>query len=613
MTNDTADAPPDADLQKPAPDLQNEVHWNLSDLYAGLDDPRIDQALDNAQARAEQFQTNYKGRLGSADLTAETLASALREYELLQQDGSKPAYFASLLFTTDTSDPARGAFLQKVRERGTQLAIPLLFFDLELAALPEDVFARLVQSPGVAPYAHFLHTLRLYREHLLSETEERLLEETANTGGRAFRRLFSETVSNASFSFRGQTLNQATLLSHLYDADPDTRREAAEAFTAGLQNNYRAVTFIFNTLLQDKNVSDRLRHYDYPEQSRHMANELPRETVDLVVDTVARNYPLVARFYHVKREILGLETLTHCDRYAPLFEAEGVVTFPDARQIVLEAFGDFSPAMRDLADEFFDKGWIDAPPALGKEGGAYCQYVTPDAHPFVFMNFLGRMRDVMTLAHELGHGVHASLSRAQSLLNFQGTLPLAELASTFGEMLVFERVQANANLKDKLALHAQKIEDSFATIPRQTALYRFEQAIHKHRRTQGELTPSDFGNLWQQEIQAMFGDSVQLGDEHKLWWSYIGHFVNSPFYVYAYSFGELLALSLYRQAQTGGPAFAENYLHMLRAGGSLSPQELMAKVGIDLDDAAFWQGGFEVLEGLVARFEQLWKEYQQTL
>ncbi len=247
MTNAIAPIPP--------PDLLNDVHWDLSDLYAGMDDPRIDQALDTALARAQQFQTDYKGRLNSPDLTAETLAAALREYEALQQDAAKPAYFAALLFTTDTSDPARGAFMQKVRERGTQLAIPLLFFDLELAALPETTFALLAQSPLVAPYTHFLHTLRLYRDHLLSETEERLLEETANTGGRAFRRLFSETVSNTVFTFRGEAMNQAKILSFLYDADPDTRRAAAEAFTLGLQGNYRTVTFIFNTLLQEKNVS----------------------------------------------------------------------------------------------------------------------------------------------------------------------------------------------------------------------------------------------------------------------------------------------------------------------------------------------------------------------
>lgn len=262
------------------------------------------------------------------------------------------------------------------------------------------------------------------------------------------------------------------------------------------------------------------------------------------------------------------------------------------------------------AGEFFDKNWIDAQPVKGKQGGAYCAYITPDLHPYVLCNYMGRMKDVMTLAHELGHGVHASLSRGQSLLNFHGTLPLAELASTFGEMLVFERVQAQASPKDRLALYAEKIEGAFATIPRQTAMFRFEQAIHNHRRTQGELTAEDFGNHWQREVQAMFGDSVELGEEHRAWWSYVGHFTGTPFYVYAYSFGELLVLSLYQQAQKEGAAFAEKYLDMLRAGGSLTPQELVSNVGVDLDDPQFWQGGFDVLAGLVERFESLWSEYQ---
>ncbi len=595
-----------------AADLLNDVRWNLDDLYSGMDDPRINETLDAAQKRAEAFQAAYKGRLNSPELTASLLAEAVQEYERIQQEADKPAYFASLLFTTDTGDPARGAFMQRIRERGTQMAIPLLFFDLELAAVPESVIGPLMETPEVLPYRHFLETVRLYKDHLLPEEQERLLEETANTGARAFRRLFSETTSNQVFHLDGQEMTQAQVLSRLYSPERDTRRAASAAFSAGLQGNLRTTTFIFNTLLQDKNVKDRLRGYAYPEQSRHLANELPAETVQLVTDTVVHNYPLVARFYRVKREILGLDTLTHYDRYAPLFEADGIVTFPDARQIVLDAFGDFSPVMRERAGEFFDKGWIDAPSVKGKEGGAYCQYVTPDLHPYVFMNYLGRMRDVMTLAHELGHGVHASLSREQSLLNFHGTLPLAELASTFGEMLVFEKVLARASLKDRLALYADKIADSFATIPRQTALYRFEQAIHRHRREKGELTSEEFGEHWQREIQLMFGDSVALGEEHRIWWSYISHFISSPFYVYAYSFGELLALSLYRQAQTGGADFAERYLDTLRAGGSLTPQQLVAKVGIQLDDPAFWQGGFDVLESLVSRFESLWQQYQQS-
>lgn len=593
-------------------ELAADVRWNLGDLYDGIADPRIEATLDALQTRAEELQARYKGNLNNPDLTADILSAALRDYEAFQQDAAKPSAFAGLLFSTDTGDPARGAFLQKIREQSTRLSIPLLFFDLELAALSEETLAPLLDDTRVAPYAHHLRTLRLYRDHLLSETEERLLEETANTGARAWSRLFSELTSNAVFQVDDEELTQSEILARLFSPDREVRRKGAEGLSAGLAENVKTVAFLFNTLLQDKNVKDRLRGYATAESSRHLANELPPETVALVIDTVTRNYALVARYYRLKREILGVETLTHFDRYAPLFETEEMLDWGAARQIVLDAFGDFSPTLRERAGEFFDKGWIDAAPVKGKQGGAYCSSVTPDLHPYVFMNYLGRMQDVMTLAHELGHGVHGSLARAQTLLNFYGTLPLAELASTFGEMLVFERLQAQASLKDKLALYAEKIEAAFATIPRQTTLYKFEQAIHAHRRTQGELTPDEFGDLWQREVQAMFGDSVSLGDEHRLWWSYIGHFVGSPFYVYAYSFGELLALALYRQAQTGGAAFAERYLDLLRAGGSLTPQELVAKVGVDLNDAAFWQGGFDVLEAMVAKFEALWWEWGQS-
>ena len=594
------------------PDLGADVHWNLADLYDGVTDPRIDEVLNASQERADQFERDYKGKINAPDLTADTLGAALREYESIQQEASKPAYFASLLFTTDMGDPARGAFLQKMREQGTKLALPLLFFDLELAAAPDDVLGPLLNAPQVAPYNHYIGTVRAAREHMLSETEERLMEELANTGGRAFDRLFDETTAGTTFVVGGEELSQAEVIAKIMDPDRETRRQAAAAFTEGLQKSSKTLTFIFNTLMQDKSVKDRLRGFATPQASRHLDNELAEETVGLVVDTVVRNYPLVARYYAVKREILGLDTLTHYDRYAPLFEAEATITYPEAQGIVLDAFGDFSPEMRRRASEFFDKNWIDATAAKGKEGGAFCSYVTPDLHPYVLMNYLGRMKDVMTLAHELGHGVHASLSRSQSLLNFHGTLPLAELASTFGEMLVFERVTRSASPKDKLALYAEKIEGAFATIPRQTAMYRFERAIHEHRQTKGELTTEEFGEHWQREVQLMFGDSVELGDEHRLWWSYIGHFIGSPFYVYAYSFGELLVLSLYQQAKKEGPAFADKYLHMLEAGGSLTPQELMDKVGVTLDDPAFWKGGFDVLADLVGEFEALWAEYRRS-
>ena len=599
MTNDTTEL-----------DLKADAHWSLGDLFDGMGDPNIDRTLAQCLARAEAFEVSYKGKINAPGLTAATLGAALREYEALQQEAAKPAAFASLLFTTDTGDPARGAFLQKMQEQGTQMALPLLFFDLEIAALPDDTLQPLQDTPEAAPYAHYLGVVRESRPHLLSETEERLLEEMANTGGRAWGRLFEETVSNAVFHWNGQELGLAQVTAKFMDPDREVRRTAAAAFTAGLAPHLKTLTYIFNTLLQDKNVEDRLRRYPAPQEARHRANELDEATVSLVVDTVVRNYPLVARYYHVKREILGVDTLTHYDRYAPLFEAEETITYPQAQKIVLKAFGDFSPEMRERAAEFFDKNWIDAPATKGKASGAFCSYVTPDTHPYVLVNYLGRMKDVMTLAHELGHGVHASLSRSQSLLNFHGTLPLAELASTFGEMLVFEQAVSQASLKDKLALYAEKIEGAFATIPRQTAMYRFELAIHTHRREVGEMTPEEFGDYWQREVQLMFGDSVVLGEEHKLWWSYISHFIGSPFYVYAYSFGELLVLSLYQQAKRDGPAFAEKYLQMLALGGSLTPQQLMARVGVDLADPQFWQGGFDVLAGLVDEFEALWREYR---
>ena len=604
MTTELTDKPTDPGAA--------DVRWNLADLYAGMDDPRIDLALTEAQARAEKLQAEYKGRINSPSLTAQTLGAALREYEALQQEAYKPITYASLLFAADTADAAKGAFLQKMRERGTQLTLPLLFLDLELAAAPDDVLTPLLDDPAVAPYKHYVGTVRAAREHVLSEVEERLMEELANTGGRAFDRLFDELTSAATFTLNGEELSQAQVISLTMDPDRETRRAASQSFTEGLARLSPTVTFIFNTLMQDKNVQDRLRRFETPQQSRHLANELDEATVSLVVSTVVQNYPLVARYYKIKREILGLDTLTHYDRYAPLFEAEGTITFPEARKIVLDSFGGFSPEMESRAAEFFDKRWIDAPAVKGKSGGAFCSYVTPDTHPYVLMNYLGKIKDVMTLAHELGHGVHASLSRKQTLLNFHGTLPLAELASTFGEMLVFEKVTQQAALKDKLALYAEKIEGAFATISRQTALYRFEQAIHGHRRTKGELTTEEFGDYWQTEIQAMFGDSVELGDEHRLWWSYVSHFIGSPFYVYAYSLGELLVLSLFQQSKRDGAAFAAKYLEMLEAGGSLAPQELISKVGVTLTDPAFWQGGFDALSVLVDDFESLWHEYKTS-
>jgi len=583
------------------------VEWNLDDLFIAPEDPAIEAALVQAELRAKVFQDTYKGRINSSELTAQTLASAIGAYEAIAQLSAKPGNYASLRFAADTSDAARGAFMQKMMERGTQLSLLLLFFELELAKVDDSIIAKLISDPEVAQYKHYIETVRLYKDHMLSETEERLLEETANTGSRAFKRLFDQLTSTATFTLDDQELSQSEILSRLYSPDRNTRRTAATAFSSGLDKNIDTITFIYNTLLQDKNVKDRLRSYTYAEQSRHLSNELTPEIVETVVTACTSNYDIVSRYYNIKREILGLPDLNHYDRYAPLFEAKEKVLWPQAKEIVLTSFSRFSPVLSGAAEEFFDKRWIDAAPRKGKRGGAFCAYITPDLHPYVFQSYLEQSRDVMTLAHELGHGVHSSLSRVQSYLNFHGTLPLAELASTFGEMLVFEQLLERSSADDRLALYAGKIEDSFATIFRQASMYRFEQAIHNHRREKGELNKADFAGYWQSSIQQMFGDSLTLGDEHQSWWSYVGHFVGSPFYVYAYSFGELLVLSLYEKYKKEGAAFAEKYLDLLRAGGSLAPQQLMDKVGVNLADPDFWQGGVHVLGREVSDFEKLWK------
>ena len=602
-------------MSAPAAPAPPQVRWDLSALFSGIDDPKIPETWKWVNDAAEKFAENYRGKIENPDLTAETLAAALLEYENIATQYAKPIGFAHLLFAADTGDPKLGAFMQKQMEQGTEINVKLMFFDLELMAAPEETIARIIQDAKLANFRHYIQVVRTFSDHRLTEPEEIILEETANTGNRAWERLFEEVTSNHVYKLRRpqsediEEVSQEELLNLLRDPDRSIRQAAADSFTDGLKEMERVLVFTYNNLIQDKAVGDRLRQYDYPEQSRHLANELEKETVELVVSTCRENYGLVERFYNVKREILGLPELTHIDRYAPLFEAEEPVEWSVAKRIVLEAFGQFSSEMEARAKEFFDKNWIDAEPRKGKRGGAFCAYNTPDTHPVMLQSYLNKADDVMTLAHELGHGVHASLSRAQSYFNFHGTLPLAELASTFGEMLVFEKLVAGATPKDKLALYAGKIEGVFATVFRQAAMFAFESRCHEVRRSEGELTPEQFGDLWQKEIQAMFGSSVKLGEQHRCWWSYVSHFISVPFYVYAYSFGELLVLSLYQRAKDEGPAFAEKYIALLRLGGSRTPQELMANVGVDLNSPEFWQGGMSALEGLVAEFEQLWKEY----
>ncbi|MHB8637440.1 MAG: M3 family oligoendopeptidase [Fimbriimonadaceae bacterium] len=586
------------------------ARWDLSALFAAPTDPKIDALWQSLKKRASAFEKAYRGKIDSPDLTAELLLGAIRESEVISTEAAKPIGFAHLLFAADTSDPALGAFMAKQMEKASELSVKLMFFELELQAAPQSVIAPLMADDRLAAYRHYVAVARSLSPYRLNEDEEVILEETANTGCRAWVRLFEEVVSNHGFRFtrpggEPETLSQQEILALLRESDREVRQAAADAFSEGLKAMERVLVFTYNNLLQDKAVDDRLRTFEYPEQSRHLANELEKASVDLVVRLCREHYGLVERFYTVKRSLLGLDKLTHVDRYAPLFEAQRKVSYDEGKRMVLAAFGGFSPELEARAREFFDRDWIDAEPRAGKRGGAFCSYNTPDTHPVVLLSYLNKTDDVMTLAHELGHGVHASLSRTQSYFNFHGTLPLAELASTFGEMLVFESLVAEASPREQLALYAEKIEGIFATVFRQAAMFRFEQRCHVMRREQGELTAAQFGEIWHEELQAMFGDSVELGEQHRAWWSYVSHFVAVPFYVYAYSFGELLVLSLYQLAKAEGAPFAKKYVDLLKLGGSRSPQELMATVGVDLNSEAFWRGGFAAMEKLVEEFEAL--------
>lgn len=583
--------------------------WDLSDLYAGVSDPRIAADLDALQARAAQFADAYRGKI--AQLGAGEFAGALQEYEALQRDAQLPGAYAGLLFAADSLDPAHGALMQQVQEREVAIHQHLLFFDLELVALADDKFAEFLADPTVAGYRHYLEHVRLERPHRLSEPEERILMEMSVTGRAAFQRLFDESIGAAVFSAgdeAGTRLNLSEILARQYDPDRAVRAAAADGLSAGLEERSRLFTYITNTLVHDKAVSDRLTHYEHAEAARHLSDEVDTETVHTMLDACSAHFGMVARFYEMKREILGLDTLYDYDRYAPILPEEGTLPWEGARDVVVDSYTRFDPAVGDMARRFFDERWIDAEVRPGKRGGAFCMGVSPDRHPYVLVNYLGRKRDVLTLAHELGHGIHDLQAAGQHFLEYHPSLAAAETASVFGEMLTFDSLLAGEMpARERLALLTGQIEGVFATVFRQTAMYRFEQRLHAARREKGELTAERIGAHWQESIQEMFGDSVEMREGHRTWWMYVPHFIHSPFYVYAYAFGQLLVIALYARYREEGSAFVPRYLEILRAGGSLPPAEIMALAGIDISKREFWEGGLKVIEEMVAKAEGVWQ------
>jgi len=585
------------------------VTWDLTDLFAGADDPKIDSALAALDVRATAFSANYAHRVGQ--LTPAEFAVALQEYEGIHRAMTFPAAYSELLFAGDTTNPAHGALMQRMQERSVAVAQHLLFFELELVEISDEKFAELLANPDVAQYQHYLEHERAARPHRLSEPEERILMEKSVTSGQAFSRLFDESIAAMTFTMtlNGETieLSESEILNKSYDPDRAVRKAAAEGISAALSKNEKFFTYITNVMVYDKSVNDRLTCYDNAEAARHLSDEVDTTTVHTMINSVVAHYGTVARYYKLKREIMGLDKLYHYDRYAPILSDTATISWDESVKIVRDSYTAFAPEMGEMVDRFINENWVDAEPRPGKRSGAFCAGLAPDWHPYVLMNFLGKKRDVMTLAHELGHGIHDLNAGGQKLLQYYPSLAAAETASVFGEMLTFNELLAEEHEPmAELALLTGKIEDVFATVFRQTAMYRFEQGVHTARRAQGELTPAQVNDIWQTNLQEMFGDSVELGEGHACFWMYIPHFIHTPFYVYAYAFGQLMVMALYARYKKEGAAFVPHYQEILRAGGSARPADIMAKAGININDPVFWDGGLQMIDELVTKAEKVW-------
>jgi oligoendopeptidase F len=580
------------------------VAWNLDDLVPSPAAQGIDTFLADAEKRLDAFAARWRGKL--AGLSARDMTALLSEYEALIELVGRAESYASLSWSTQSDDPARGALLQKVTERQAQLVQKSVFLDIEWANVPEDAAARLIGDPALARWKHWMIIARRYKPHLLTEPEEKLLAEKSVTGRQAWTRYFDETVASTSFEWDGAAVPLEVVLRRLYDADRAVRERAAGAVTRGLRTVQRTTTYVLNTLLAEKSSEDRLRRYPTWITARNMDNQVDDATVEALVAAVTARYDIVARYYGLKKRLLGLPELKDWDRYAALPAAERRYSWTEARDIVLGAYASFHPRMAEIASLFFEKSWIDASVHRGKRGGAFSSSTVPSVHPYVLVNYQGTGEDVMTLAHELGHGVHQYLARERGVLQQNTPLTTAETASVFGETLVFnDLVNREQDPRVVLSMIVREIESSFATVFRQVAMNRFETAVHGARRTEGELTTERVSSLWLETQRAMFGPSVTLTEDYGIWWSYVTHFIHVPGYVYAYAFGDLLVRALYSRYRAAGGGFPETYLAMLAAGGSDWPANLVKPLGVDLADPGFWAQGLALLDELVRRAEDL--------
>ncbi|MBZ9605163.1 M3 family oligoendopeptidase [Phyllobacterium chamaecytisi] len=584
--------------------------WNLADLYPSTESSELKADLKKADELAVEFENRWKGRLAAeaAKPKGGEFAQSIQEFEALEELIGKIVSFAGLVYAGDTSDPKRAKLYGDIQQKMTDASTHLIFYSLELNRIDDAIIEKaMAENPAIAHYRPWLVDLRKDKPYQLDDKIEQLFHEKSITGRGAWNRLFDETMTALRFEVNGEELPLEPTLNLLQDADASLRKAGFEALAKTFKENLRVFTLITNTLAKDKEISDRWRGFEDIADSRHLANRVEREVVDALSEAVQAAYPRLShRYYALKAKWLGLEYLNNWDRNAPLPETpQAIISWTDARETVLSAYSGFAPEMAEIAKAFFDKNWIDAPTRPGKSPGAFAHPTVPSVHPYVLLNYMGKPRDVMTLAHELGHGVHQVLAGDQGALMASTPLTLAETASVFGEMLTFRSLlEKTRDKRERKAMLAQKAEDMINTVVRQIAFYQFERRVHAERNN-GELTSDRIGEIWLDVQKESLGPAVHFGAGYETFWTYIPHFIHSPFYVYAYAFGDCLVNSLYAVYQNAEAGFQEKYFDMLKAGGTKHHSELLAPFGLDATDPAFWQKGLSVIEGIIDELEAM--------
>ncbi len=588
-----------------------DIRWDLSDLYSSIEDPLIPKDLDLARSKALEFEKKYKPLfLSLNEKSFFPLASLLKEYKEIIELLTKPAVFSHLSFAGKTNDAKIGAFMQKIQVTITDINAHLLFFEVSWNQLDEKIAGHLMSDASVANDRHFLEKMRVYAPHTLTEGEEKIMSIKSNTSGSAFSRLFDEVMNNIPFYIEAQgkrvKKTEGEVLSLFHSADRAERKKASDSLAEGLLPHTHLLTYIYNMILADHRSSLKIRRYKHPMDAMNLSNEIDFDSVQNLIQSVKSAYPLAQRYYALKKKLLGLDLMYDYDRYATVQTEETKIDFSECRQIVLDGYHAFSPEAGKIVEPFFTRRWIDAEVREGKQGGGFCCQTTPALHPYILVNYTGSLRDVMTVAHELGHGMHQFLARRSGVLEADAPLTMAECASVFGEMLIFEKIlEKEKDPKKRLALLCGKIDDNFATVYRQIAMTDFELMAHETGLKEGELQSERLSDFWIETNKKFYGDSVVLTDNYRHGWKYIPHFIHSPFYCYAYAFAQLFVLSLYQKYKENPKEFIPKYFEMLSLGGSKKPEDIAKIVGLDIRNKDFWKSGLKILEDLVNQAERL--------